>query len=226
MAPAARQVERKILCFAIVFLGLMAPLLMLSIPDTAVLRSASRLWSSPLSSSAASFAPSGRQEKETELLEGVKERIKPPFLFPGLKKFTEYAETPQLTCPERKYFGGKERRVNNVNTVEGDKAVCLSSPYNITPGNCLVYSFGIARDWSFDDAMAQYGCEVYSFDPTIGLENHQRSEKVRFYNLGLGGANRTTVINGVNATLLTLGQIVDMLGHTNKTIDYLKVDID
>ncbi|XP_037787694.1 methyltransferase-like protein 24 [Penaeus monodon] len=119
-----------------------------------------------------------------------------------------------------------ERQVNSVNIVDGDKAVCLSSRYSITPGDCLVYSFGIAGDWSFDDAMAEYGCQVYSFDPTIGLENHQRSERVHFYNVGLGGANRTALIDGVNATILTLGQIIDMLGHTNKTIDYLKIDIE
>lgn len=32
--------------------------------------------------------------------------------------------------------------------------------------DCLVYSFGIANDFHFDDMMAQHGCEVHSFDPT------------------------------------------------------------
>ncbi|XP_047483806.1 probable methyltransferase-like protein 24 [Penaeus chinensis] len=195
----------------------MASLVMLGITDVAVLRSASQ-------TAEASFAPPLRWEaKEEELLEGAKDRVKRPFLFPGYRKFVEYAETPQLHCPEKRYFGGME---NSEKIVDGDKAVCLSSLYNITPGNCLVYSFGIAGDWSFDDAMAEYGCQVYSFDPTIGLEDHQRSERVHFYNVGLGGANRTSLIDGVNATILTLGQIIDKLGHTNKTIDYLKMDIE
>lgn len=75
-------------------------------------------------------------------------------------KRNRYAETPQLHCPEKRFFGGMERQVNSVNIVDGDKAVCLSSRYSITPGDCLVYSFGIAGDWSFDDAMAEYGCQV------------------------------------------------------------------
>ena len=38
------------------------------------------------------------------------------------------------------------------------------------PGSpCLVYSFGIRDDWTFDVAMRDAGCEVHSFDPTIGL---------------------------------------------------------
>ena len=30
---------------------------------------------------------------------------------------------------------------------------------------CLVYSFGVGEDFTFDDAMAKRGCEVHSFDP-------------------------------------------------------------
>ncbi|XP_069986307.1 uncharacterized protein [Penaeus vannamei] len=151
-----------------------------------------------------------------------------PVVFFGLMAslVSLYAENPQLKCPEMRYFGGEGPRENGPNIADGDKAVCLSPRYDVTPGRCLVYSFGIADDWSFDDAMAEYGCEVYSFDPTIGLETHRRSERVHFYNVGLGGANHTEVIEGVNVTILTLGQIIDMLGHTNKTIDYLKMDIE
>ena len=32
---------------------------------------------------------------------------------------------------------------------------------------CLVYSFGIANEWTFDEAAADAGCEVHSFDPTL-----------------------------------------------------------
>jgi hypothetical protein len=29
-----------------------------------------------------------------------------------------------------------------------------------TPGSCTVLSFGINNEWSFDDAMEEYGCDV------------------------------------------------------------------
>ncbi|XP_069986661.1 probable methyltransferase-like protein 24 [Penaeus vannamei] len=226
MAPV-RHVVVKIVVFPVVFFGLMASLVSLGITDVTVLKSASK-------AAMTSSAPPPRlkekeekeEEEEEELLEGAKDRVKLPFLFPGYRKFVEYAENPQLKCPEMRYFGGEGPRENGPNIADGDKAVCLSPRYDVTPGRCLVYSFGIADDWSFDDAMAEYGCEVYSFDPTIGLETHRRSERVHFYNVGLGGANHTEVIEGVNVTILTLGQIIDMLGHTNKTIDYLKMDIE
>ncbi len=41
---------------------------------------------------------------------------------------------------------------------------------DLEAGNCLVYSFGIADDWSFEDTMAALGCTVRAFDPTIDAQ--------------------------------------------------------
>ncbi|CAG2232362.1 unnamed protein product [Mytilus edulis] len=41
---------------------------------------------------------------------------------------------------------------------------CNTSPF-VVQKPCLVYSFGINNQWSFDDAMANIGCDVFSFDP-------------------------------------------------------------
>ncbi|XP_071522723.1 probable methyltransferase-like protein 24 isoform X4 [Panulirus ornatus] len=150
----------------------------------------------------------------TEVLPGNSRRNKPPFFFSdNLTSFVDYAETPRVSCREMRYFGG---RVSPSGLVDGDKAVCLAPVFDITPGDCIVYSFGISNEWSFDDAMAQFGCQVYAFDPTMGVADHNKSERVHFYNLGLGPSDTSTRIGGVSASLRTLGHIMDMLGHTNK----------
>lgn len=46
--------------------------------------------------------------------------------------------------------------------IHGEKWVCMSPRFNIIPGHCLVYSFGIAKDFSFDDDMGKrFNCKVY-----------------------------------------------------------------
>ena len=89
---------------------------------------------------------------------------------------------------------------------------------------CIVYSFGINNDWSFDESMSTvYGCNVFSFDPSMGIGTHKHSEKVWFYNVGI---SKTDYINSRNWDLRTLSSIVEMLNHTGKKIDILKMDVE
>lgn len=70
---------------------------------------------------------------------------------------------------------------------------------------CIVYSYGLGADWSFDVAAERYGCEVHGFDPTnllwaqgmhgrdyqgIDYAHQYPSEKKIFHNWGLGAADR------------------------------------
>ena len=32
--------------------------------------------------------------------------------------------------------------------------------------DCIVYSYGLGADWSFDNALEQAGCEIHGFDPS------------------------------------------------------------
>ena len=46
---------------------------------------------------------------------------------------------------------------------EGDKYVCLDSLMDdVKRGYCLVYSFGIENDWTFEQTMVAVGCQVCS----------------------------------------------------------------
>ena len=89
---------------------------------------------------------------------------------------------------------------------------------------CIVYSFGINNDWSFDESVSTvYGCNVFSFDPSMGKGTHKHSDRVWFYNVGI---SETDYINSRNWDLRTLSSIVKMLNHTGKKIDILKMDVE
>lgn len=88
---------------------------------------------------------------------------------------------------------------------------------------CLVYSFGINYDFSFDEAAAQYyGCEVHSFDPSMDTEDFTK-DRVHFHKLGISSRDE---ISTEQWTLLRYNTIRKRLGHTERKISVLKVDIE
>jgi hypothetical protein len=107
---------------------------------------------------------------------------------------------------------------------DGGYDVCVSPPFRPQPGHCLVYSFGVSGDWSFDEAMSKYGCEIHSFDPSIGKADHiHEPGHIHFHNLGLWGSN---LVNQNHWTLEKLSTIRTRLGHEKRVIDILKVDVE
>uniref|UniRef100_K1PN51 Methyltransferase domain-containing protein n=1 Tax=Magallana gigas TaxID=29159 RepID=K1PN51_MAGGI len=92
----------------------------------------------------------------------------------------------------------------------------------------------IGNDFSFDDAMAKLGCEVHSFDPSMNMPEHVRNTSVVFHPIGLS----TSVIKDFNPrhdiyviqdqswTMMDLLSIMEMLGHKNRVLDYLKIDVE
>jgi len=118
-----------------------------------------------------------------------------------------------------------------------DVAVCRSYlPASLTPETCVVYSFGIANAWGFDDSMADAGCTVHSFDPTTktraGHEAHVH-ERVSFHYTGLRGrpddssqavGNAKTYYGALGGRRLDLGEIMEELGH--KRVDVIKLDCE
>ena len=48
--------------------------------------------------------------------------------------------------------------------IDGVKKICLDNLYTaIKLDSCLVYSFGLADDWTFEELMANLGCKVTRF---------------------------------------------------------------
>ncbi|XP_070555799.1 probable methyltransferase-like protein 24 isoform X2 [Ptychodera flava] len=126
-----------------------------------------------------------------------------------------------------KYNCSDDRRMGVPIPRDGGYNVCLD--VGIKPGNCTVYSVGIASKWSFDDAMAEYGCNVYCFDPFNGLQTHRRSERVMFYAIGMCGYDddkRKFPGDDRLVECKTLETIRKMLHHEKDVIDVVKFDIE
>ncbi|XP_045105025.1 methyltransferase-like protein 24 [Portunus trituberculatus] len=117
------------------------------------------------------------------------------------------------------------RLYHKTSKIDGDKWVCLDKQFNISPRRCLIFSFGIGADWSFEDeAEGKLGCKVFAFDPTIKEDTHNRTENIRFFNLGISDFNKT----GPNFKVKTnrYCNILNGLGHLNSIIDILKIDVE
>ena len=57
----------------------------------------------------------------------------------------------------QKVFGGSEA----LGVLDGDYFMCLDDKFDVKKNNCLVMSFGINNEWSFDDAVdKKLGCKV------------------------------------------------------------------
>jgi hypothetical protein len=98
---------------------------------------------------------------------------------------------------------------------------------------CLVYSFGIHLSWEWEESVARlFGCEVHAFDPTV---DHKKdlAPGLTFHKLGLQavgtdvsrthGAEYGAIDPGL---VLPLNEIMERLGHANRTIDVLMMDCE
>ncbi|XP_025076215.1 uncharacterized protein LOC112553314 isoform X1 [Pomacea canaliculata] len=115
--------------------------------------------------------------------------------------------------------------------------VCFDN--NLVPSTgCIVYSFGIDYDFRFDDAMANVGCTVYSFDPSMmDTQDHKRGDRVFFKRIGISDKDddhymphiddyvrRRKAPNGWQ--MKRLQSILDQLGHKKEQLTVLKMDIE
>mmetsp|Transcript_53479 Transcript_53479/g.130654 ORF Transcript_53479/g.130654 Transcript_53479/m.130654 type:complete len:743 (+) Transcript_53479:213-2441(+) len=101
----------------------------------------------------------------------------------------------------------------------GEKWTCDTHKLAALPaGRCLVYSFGSRTEFDFEERVHELnnGCEIHVFDPFV--EDPQPPDYVFFHAVGLGGADA--------GKLMKLSTIVKELGHADRVIDILKVDIE
>ena len=103
---------------------------------------------------------------------------------------------------------------------DGSKFVCMDDLLkDIMNGECLIYTFGIAKDWSFEDFMDSLGCEIYAFDGSVDYPE-KRGQGIHFEKVFVGTEN----IDSENTAALS--SLMGKYGHTKTKISYLKMDIE
>lgn len=127
--------------------------------------------------------------------------------------YFSYIETTQFFCQHILRIG---RITDGGWNVCHDQMLKMKSP-------CIVYSFGVFNDLSFDDEVAAtYNCKVYAFDPTTPFDTHQHGPRVWFSRIGLGDSYRKFQAGYV----APLTQIRAKLNHQSEPIAILKADIE
>ena len=121
-------------------------------------------------------------------------------------------------CKEKHRFDGSY--LPFCHYVDGGKIVCIDKLISdIANNECVIFSFGIAHDWTFKDMMDNLGCTVYAFDPSVDFPS-KRGRNITFEKLGVAAKKNAT------KSLDTLGNISKKYHHKNKKISYLKMNIE
>ncbi|XP_026196800.1 methyltransferase-like protein 24 isoform X2 [Anabas testudineus] len=133
--------------------------------------------------------------------------------------------------PRRKVLcsslAGKEAAEGGSN---GAWNVCLDSKYNLIHTmqgkHCRVYSFGLGvEDRSLEQFLAQSGCEVHCFDPSLKLPHLQQAE-MWLHRLSVDWRDPNPGIVGQRQYTSTkkLATILNDFGH--RQVDVLKADME
>ena len=112
---------------------------------------------------------------------------------------------------------------------DGGKQICVD---DIRTNDCIVYSLGSRLDFTFEiDVVKRFGCQVYTFDCTVGIPPASNIPKgVSFHPWCVGDKDETKASSsnlghqGESGHYYTLTTIREKLGHT--TIDLLNMDIE
>ncbi|XP_078376176.1 putative methyltransferase-like protein 24 isoform X2 [Oculina patagonica] len=154
-----------------------------------------------------------------------------------MKRLMRALSTQGAVCADVRRIGGLPQGPHGAPRPLGPDGmwyVCFDEEVMLLPGWCVVYSFGTGDDFSFDEKMANYGCKVFAFDPSMGKEDHNHSAGVMFYNLGLSNVNQEAAKDALSSDPLdkstwktrTLAAIIEELGHAQREVDILKMDIE
>ena len=123
-----------------------------------------------------------------------------------------------LVCHSKQRFGGNF--LEFCKFTDGGKVACMDDLLeDLSQKKCLIFSFGIETDWTFEDVMDKLGCTIHAFDPSVDYPA-TRGKHITFEKLGVSAKVDT------GQKLDTLSSILKKYNHQDSTISYLKMDIE
>lgn len=146
--------------------------------------------------------------------------------------YIHWSVVPTWTCNTMQRFGVLG---------DGGKVLCDGSrllKMSATGQRPLVYSFGSKLECDFEkDVLKAFPTsEIHVFDPTPGVVEGFPSSScgsvATFHGLGLGGKTKSLFLDGINnylgrtVPLDNLLSIQKSLGHSQRVVDILKIDIE
>ena len=116
------------------------------------------------------------------------------------------------------WFGGGY--LSYCHYVDGGKYICMDELiYDILNSECVIFSFGISHNWTFQDMMDDLGCTVYAFDLNVNYPSKRR-QNITFEKLAIAAKKDTDNL------LDTLDNTQKKYHHENRKICYLKIDTE
>lgn len=108
------------------------------------------------------------EERAMAEQEGESEVITAKEMQDTIKRMEEAVTTVEAPCRRMALLGGVLTcSCSDLKCArDGGKFVCMDPDVMPPPRSCLALNFGIGFEFSFDEALANYGCRVIALDPT------------------------------------------------------------
>ena len=158
----------------------------------------------------------------------IRQQATPTYKYKNDKmKFDLYE--PEANCFSEERFGS-DSGIRYEAFGDGPKFVCGADVLATKKAKCLVYSVGSNNDIRFEKAVHTYmkGCDIHTFDPTLSDKPFVGGDVATFHPWGLGsdgGKEGNTMHKRKNdGERMSFQTIFHNLGHTNRTLDILKID--
>ncbi|XP_045860781.1 probable methyltransferase-like protein 24 isoform X1 [Meles meles] len=142
-------------------------------------------------------------------------------------RFLSYISTPQIACNHM----STDSLATDASPAKKPWSVCLDDRFGlahqIRNKQCRLYSLGLGSDdTQFEVSLANSGCEVHRFDPSVKSAHLLKSRRLWYHRLSIDWRDPHPAVAAQNPHRNTrkLGTILNEFGHHK--IDVLKADLE